>query len=650
MEKLLYDIGEVLGVTILHSLWQGLIIYCLVRLALTVFPAASSANKYQLLYVSMVALTVWFGITFFNQAKNYQWSAPQVTNYAPAGYQPILTQAPPAPAQSVSPTFHDSATKVIKTGVPYLSAIYLVILLVNVVRFAVSWKKVGSVKNSVEADDNWQEKVNRFAEQLAVAKYVQLGLSQSVDGPCTVGYLKPVILLPIAFTTQLSTQEVEAILLHELAHIKNNDYLYNIIQQMMVVVLFLNPFAQFISRMVSSERENRCDDVVVALTENPMPYARALVKLEEIRYSNMQLALAATGQKYQLLARIERLIKREKPIINIKHLLAILLLFVFSVGSLAWLNPEIKNGKLVSVRGAKAVTKLAAIVKSVVTKNEEPVVAKVVKSNIVAAAPVSSKTVVIQASSDTILTAQQREALSIEYRKVAKEVNEDFQIIKDLPINQQLSVIRKTYDSLRSAKYKEAMTPELLKQRDDVREALKKYFNSPEYLKMSQARDAAYKRYHDLLYSQPEMAAFDKDNTRQRDSIYAKLTRETGLTEDGLRTNWELNAWAREQNIKRQALEVKLLGIPEIKAANDSSDAARKVLADNPGFDKVNQITKASPKMQALLNFPEFDKYEADIKNLQAKLNATPQWKKFLEDLKKQHETLDKLYGRKPRQ
>ena len=65
-----------------------------------------------------------------------------------------------------------------------------------------------------------------------------------VDVPCMIGFFKPIILLPITLTTYLSATEIEAILLHELSHIKRNDYLLNMIQQLITVLLFFNPFAQ----------------------------------------------------------------------------------------------------------------------------------------------------------------------------------------------------------------------------------------------------------------------------------------------------------------------------------------------------------------------------------------------------------------------
>ena len=101
-----------------------------------------------------------------------------------------------------------------------------------------------------------------------------------IDVPCMTGFVKPLILLPVSLSTHLSACEVESILLHELAHIKRNDYLVNLLQQVISVMLFFNPFNRLINRIISQERENSCDDLVVEKTGKPLIYAQALLKLE----------------------------------------------------------------------------------------------------------------------------------------------------------------------------------------------------------------------------------------------------------------------------------------------------------------------------------------------------------------------------------
>ena len=191
-----------------------------------------------------------------------------------------------------------------------------------------------------------QQQISAFAKKLNITQTVKVGFSQMVDVPCIVGYFKPVILLPFTLSTYLGSEEIEAILMHELAHIKRNDYLINLLQQVVTTLLFFNPCVLLINKIIGEERENSCDDMVVDATQNPVIYAKALFKLEQNRQNELQLALAVTGKKYHLLNRIERIMKTKKQIPSLRPTLVAMLILTLSVGSLALLNPEIAQGKI----------------------------------------------------------------------------------------------------------------------------------------------------------------------------------------------------------------------------------------------------------------------------------------------------------------
>ena len=140
--------------------------------------------------------------------------------------------------------------------------------------------------------------------------------------------------------SHLSVEQAEAILLHELAHIKRNDYLINIIQKLIETILFFNPAVWLLARGLKSEREYCCDDLVLQFTTDAGLYARALLSLEENRIDYNNLAMAADGaRKHSLLNRIKRLKVMEHVNSNPKHkLIAIVALVAISV-SLAWEIP-----------------------------------------------------------------------------------------------------------------------------------------------------------------------------------------------------------------------------------------------------------------------------------------------------------------------
>src|SRR5213076_1329469 len=127
-----------------------------------------------------------------------------------------------------------------------------------------------------------------------------------VDVPMVVGWLRPAILLPVAALASLSTTQIEAILAHELAHIRRHDYAVNVLQAIVETLLFYHPAVWWLSNRIRVEREHCCDDVAVALFGNPLQYARALTRFEELRLDPAHALLAANGGS--LLTRIRRLV------------------------------------------------------------------------------------------------------------------------------------------------------------------------------------------------------------------------------------------------------------------------------------------------------------------------------------------------------
>jgi len=132
-----------------------------------------------------------------------------------------------------------------------------------------------------------------------------------VEVPTVIGWLRPVILLPASALTGLSAEQLEALLAHELAHIRRYDYLVNLLQTTIETLFFYHPAVWWVSTQVRQEREHCCDDLAVAACGDVLTYARALTALEQLRGSEPQLAVAASGGS--LLVRIQRLLRGRAP-------------------------------------------------------------------------------------------------------------------------------------------------------------------------------------------------------------------------------------------------------------------------------------------------------------------------------------------------
>jgi hypothetical protein len=141
---------------------------------------------------------------------------------------------------------------------------------------------------------------------LHIRRSVELFESAITRVPVVVGHFRPAILLPVSALTGLTADQLEAILAHELAHIRRYDYLVNLLQTLMETLLFYHPAVWWISRKIRIERENCCDDLAVAVCGNRLTYAQALLTMETLRQPQLKFALAASGGS--LLDRIRRLI------------------------------------------------------------------------------------------------------------------------------------------------------------------------------------------------------------------------------------------------------------------------------------------------------------------------------------------------------
>lgn len=152
----------------------------------------------------------------------------------------------------------------------------------------------------------WMEMLDDLRCRLGVSRPVRLLKSALVEVPTVIGWFRPVILLPAATLSGLSPRQVEAILAHELAHVRRLDYVVNAFQCLVETLMFYHPVVWWISRHVREERENCCDDLVIQVCGDRVGYARALATMEGLRGGVLELAFAASGDS--LLSRIRRLL------------------------------------------------------------------------------------------------------------------------------------------------------------------------------------------------------------------------------------------------------------------------------------------------------------------------------------------------------
>lgn len=282
---------QALGWATLNSFWQMALLWLVFAGSDSIF-RLSPGKKYMAALVSLGIGFTWFICTFifyFNQGT--------------AGLLPLADH-------TMAPT-SDTWQVILSSA----SVAYLLLLVFPAYRLFKNWqyieylKKYGLQKTALE----YRLFVKKVAGRLGIKKPVHVYLSNLITSPVTIGYVKPIILLPVAALNSLSPQQVEAVLLHELSHIRRYDYLVNLIITLLHTLLYFNPFVKKLIAAIETEREKCCDELVIQFEYDSVSYASALLTLEKNASAAAHdvLALGVTGKKH-LLRRIEKIVGQEK--------------------------------------------------------------------------------------------------------------------------------------------------------------------------------------------------------------------------------------------------------------------------------------------------------------------------------------------------
>jgi uncharacterized protein (TIGR03435 family) len=303
-----------LGWTLIHFLWQGLSIALVYAAARSIMARRSSPNARYLLACGALAAMI--------AAPLATWRLMQQPEADPgAAYH--IRSTPPAPTATglTAATLPDSVRATVPTVQPaqFLAWIVMVWLAGAAAfwfRLAGGWVVAARMRSMLvrRAPPQWQEALRKLGAKLRLSRPVPLLVSALVEVPTVVGWVRPVVLIPVGALGGLPAEYLEALLLHELAHIRRHDYLVNMLQSVAEALLFYHPAVWWVSGHIRAERELCCDDVAVSVSGNALTYARALAHLESHRMSHLSAALAANGGS--LADRIARLLGKPRPIVR----------------------------------------------------------------------------------------------------------------------------------------------------------------------------------------------------------------------------------------------------------------------------------------------------------------------------------------------
>ena len=287
-----------LGWTLLHFLWQGAVAGVLFGVSLAAAGNASAQTRYRLAFFFMLLLAVTPVATFFWLSPHYGAAADAVGSLAESAA--VLTIAIGTPALDWQAA--------VQPWLPWAVLVWAVGVAVMTGRLLIEWRNVRLLTrlDVSPLTPLWQSRVQHLITSLGVRTAVRALQSARVHVPMVVGWLRPVILVPVSAMSGLTTWQLELIVMHELAHVRRYDHLVNLLQVVIETLLFYHPVVRWVSRVMREEREHCCDDLVVARSGDALAYARALTELAGVQTLSLQTSVASDGG--QLLARIRRLV------------------------------------------------------------------------------------------------------------------------------------------------------------------------------------------------------------------------------------------------------------------------------------------------------------------------------------------------------
>ncbi|HEY1744424.1 MAG TPA: GWxTD domain-containing protein [Granulicella sp.] len=292
-----------IGWTLLHFCWQGALVAVLMFCILSLLHGRSSQARYIVACSALVLMTALPLITYVHlvmATRSYNGEF-----FGPALQMPSVSGGG---GVSFSEPLLDRITYILDRSLPLLMFLWGTGVLFVFGRLGLGLVVAHRIKStaSFPLPEELHASFYRLARRLSITRPVQLINSAIVQVPTLIGWFRPVVLIPLGCLSGLSTAQIEAILAHELAHIRRHDYLVGVLQSIVEALLFYHPAVWWVSKTIRKERENCCDDIAVEIGGNALIYAKALSSLEEHRSTMPAFTLGVTGGN--LTMRIKRLL------------------------------------------------------------------------------------------------------------------------------------------------------------------------------------------------------------------------------------------------------------------------------------------------------------------------------------------------------
>ena len=299
---------HVTGWALIHFVWQGALIALATAAALRLTRRQPAETRYGIACIALLSMLaaatataalVWASSSFPESSAVSGVLASELTHSSPR----IATHG-----MRVLPAGAARAVGRVDAWLPFVVWGWMFGVTCLLARFAGGCWRIHRLRMTTvqHAVSPWQSVAERLARRLRMLVPLRVVESRVVDAPIVIGWIRPVILLPVAILVNMAPDHVEALLAHELAHIRRRDYAVNLVQSFAEALLFFHPAVWWVSARIREEREHCCDDAAVEACGGAMAYAEALAELASGRGREAALSVAASGGS--LLARIRRLL------------------------------------------------------------------------------------------------------------------------------------------------------------------------------------------------------------------------------------------------------------------------------------------------------------------------------------------------------
>jgi len=486
------------------------------------------------------------------------------------------------------PTLLQRVEAFINTYAKYISGLYMIGLMLHAFKLLGGLVHIHHIRKqkNLRADGLWSQKVALLVKKLGIVKNVALYFSEHVQIPLTIGHLKPIIIFPLALINNLDNEQVEAILLHELAHIRRHDYLLNILQCIMETILCFNPFVWLISKTIRMEREYCCDDIVVDEECNNFTYAKALFIIAQQNTRNYSLAMASTGtKKYPLLNRIQRLntMKTQDSLPKF-HLLIVVVVATIGV-LLAWGIPQYSIAKTNRHQVHKAVIYPLNKVTLVRINKTKTFVIKTNKKKLT----IYTDTVVNTNFNDTLInTAKRKFKIVIEDDKGNKK---EYNSLEELPAQDKDEFLREN-PSLESLGVTQRLND------TDNFAALEKFEVSPQWKNQVLAMNKAVTKINLQFKNNPQ---------------FKKQMLDLKLVNEKMAKKFNSPEWKRQMENMKLKME-KMQNSPEWKKQTEEMRLQMEKMRNNPEMQKqIEDMKKYGDEMRKHFDSPEFKREQEEL-------------------------------------